>query len=193
MSEQSTGSGLNVFAVLDSLQEAVAESKPLPWPMQTHSMIDKDKFIRLIERTRETLPQEVHQARWVSRETERIAHESTSRADQVVKEAQSKAEEMVREAEAETKRKISESEIVTTARSEAETLVKEAREKAEQILAQAEGEAEKLKKSAESFARQTREDADRYAMRVLGGMESELSKILSIVKQGQESLHDSQG
>ncbi len=193
MSEQTKGNGLNVFAVLDSLQEAVVASKPLPWPMQSHSMIDKDKFIRLIERTRETLPQEVHQARWVSRETERIAHESTSRADQVVKEAQSKAEEMVKEAEAETKKRVSESEIVSLAKCQAEKLVKEAQEKADALLAKAEAEAEKMKKSAETFSRQTREDADRYAMRVLGGMETELSKILSIVKQGQESLHDSQG
>ena len=71
-------------------------------------------------------------------------------------------------------------------------MVEEARKKAEGMVSKAEEEAEAVKKAAEKFARQTREDADRYAMRVLGGMESELSKILNIVKQGQESLHDSQ-
>lgn len=189
MSDQSNG--LSVFTVLDSLQEAVVQSKPLPWPMQNHSMIDKDKFIRLIERTRETLPQEVHQARWISRETERIAQESTSRADRMVREAHTKAEELVREAEVETRKRISEAEVVVLAKAEADRVVEEARKKAEEMLAQAQTEAETVKKSAEQFARETREDADRYAMRVLGGMESELSKILSIVKQGQESLHDS--
>ena len=86
---------MNVFQALDSMEEALNESKPLPWPMQARSVIDKDRLKKLIARTRDSLPEEVHQARWISRETRRIAEETRGKADRVVKEAHSKAQEIL--------------------------------------------------------------------------------------------------
>lgn len=181
---------MNVFHVLDSMEEALNEGKPLPWPMQSRAVVDKDKFQKLISRTRDSLPEEVHQARWISRETRRIAEETKGKADRVVKEAQSKAREILTQAETETTRRVQNEEIVVLARREADEIVARARQEAARIIAEAEALGERKRAAAEKVARETREDADRYAMRVLGGMESELSKILNIVKQGQESLHD---
>lgn len=182
---------MNVFTVLDSLQQAVSDSKPLPWPLQSKSVINKDKFMRLIERTRETLPEEVHQARWISRETRRIAQESTSQADRLVRDAHTRAREILRTAQEETERLIQGDEVVVRAREESERLLMEAHSQAEALRREAEEYADKLRSSAENTARETREEADRYALRVLGGMETELSKILSIVKQGRTTIVDS--
>ncbi len=181
---------MNVFHALDSMEEALNEGKPLPWPMQARTVVDKDKFHKLIARTRDSLPEEVHQARWISRETRRIAEETKGKADRVVKDAQSKAQEILHRAEAETSRRVQTDETVVLARKEADEILGRARQEAQRIVTEAEGIADKKKQAAEKIARETREDADRYAMRILGGMESELSKILNIVKQGQESLHD---
>lgn len=181
---------MNVFHALDSMEEALNEGKPLPWPMQARTVVDKEKFQKLISRTRDSLPEEVHQARWISRETRRIAEETKGKADRVVKEAQSKARDILTKAETETSRRVQTEEIVVLARREAEEILARARQEAARTVAEAEALGEKKRLAAEKVARETREDADRYAMRVLGGMESELSKILNIVKQGQESLHD---
>jgi vacuolar-type H+-ATPase subunit H len=181
---------MNVFHALDSMEEALNEGKPLPWPMQSRTVVDKEKFQKLIARTRDSLPEEVHQARWISRETRRIAEETKGKADRVVKDAQSKAREILVKAESETTRRVSQEEIVILARKEAEEILARARAEAKRIIAESEAIGEKKRLAAEKIARETREDADRYAMRVLGGMENELSKILNIVKQGQESLHD---
>lgn len=181
---------MNVFHALDSMEEALNESKPLPWPMQSRTVVDKEKFHKLIARTRDSLPEEVHQARWISRETRRIAEETKGKAERVVQDAQSKAREILVKAQDETSRRASQEEVVVFARKEADSILARAQSEAKQIIAQAEATALKTKKAAEKVAMETREDADRYAMRVLGGMETELSKILSIVKQGQESLHD---
>lgn len=181
---------MNVFHALDSMEEALNEGKPLPWPMQSRTVVDKEKFQKLIARTRDSLPEEVHQARWISRETRRIAEETKGKAERVVKDAQSKARDILVKAETETTRRVSQEEIVILARREAESILARAREEAARIVAEGEALGEKKRLAAEKIARETREDADRYAMRVLGGMETELSKILSIVKQGQESLHD---
>ncbi len=181
---------MNVFHALDSMEEALNEGKPLPWPMQSRTVVDKDKFQKLISRTRESLPEEVHQARWISRETRRIAEETKGKADRVVKDAQSKAREILTKAETETTRRVQNEEVVVLAKREAEEILARARQEAARLVAEGEALGEKKRQAAEKVARETREDADRYAMRVLGGMESELSKILNIVKQGQESLHD---
>jgi cell division septum initiation protein DivIVA len=199
---------MNVFQALDSMEEALNEAKPLPWPMQARSVVDKSKLKKLISRTRDSLPEEVHQARWISRETRRIAEETRGKADRVVREAQSRAQEILSKAEVETQLRIQNHEVVTLARQEAEKILEEARVAADRVLGEADAKAASVKASAEQVlgeanakaaairaaaekgARETREDADRYAMSVLGGMETELSKILSIVKQGKESLHD---
>ena len=183
---------MNVFHALDSMEEALNEGKPLPWPMQSRTVVDKEKFQKLIARTRDSLPEEVHQARWISRETRRIAEETKGKAERVVKDAQSKARDILVQAETETTRRLSQEEVVVLARREAESILARAREEAARIVAEGEALGEKKRLAAEKVARETREDADRYAMRVLGGMETEPSKILNIVKQGQESLHDTE-
>ena len=181
---------MNVFQALDSMEEALNEAKPLPWPMQARSVVDKDRLKKLIARTRDSLPEEVHQARWISRETRRIAEETRGKADRVVKEAQSRAQEILTKAEVETKHRVQNSEVISLARKEADKIVCEARTEADKILGEADARAAAVKSAAEEAARRTREDADRYAMKVLGGMEAELSKILSLVKQGKESLNE---
>lgn len=181
---------MNVFQALDSMEEALNEAKPLPWPMQARSVVDKERLQKLIERTRDSLPEEVHQARWISRETRRIAEETRGKADRVVREAESRAHDILSKAEVETKQRAQTNEVVVMARKEAEKILQAAQIQADRILGEADAKAAAVRSAAEKDARETREDADRYAMKVLAGMEVELSKILSIVKQGKESLHD---
>ena len=215
---------MNVFQALDSIEEAIEEAKPMPWPMQERSMVDKSRIKKLIARTRDILPEEVHQARWISRETQRIAEETRGRADKVVKEARNRAQKILSEAEQETIEKANNDEVVVAARAEAVRELEEARVAADKILgeadakaaslrtaaehtlseaqtnakametaakntlAEAEQNAASIRNAAEGYAKETRADADSYATQVLGGMELELSKILTIVKQGKASL-----
>ena len=168
---------MNIYTVLESLQREVTESKPLPWPLQEKSVVDRERLLKILDKTRDSLPEEMKQARWVSRETERIAAESGSKADRVVRDAQSKGREILRAAEDEMERLLSKEEVYARAREEAGRMLEEARQ-----------EARRTREEAARYARETREDADRYAMKVLNGMEGELSRILAVVKKGQSSL-----
>lgn len=179
---------MNVFQALDSMEEALDEAKPLPWPMQARSVVDKDRLKKLIARTRDSLPEEVHQARWISRETQRIAEETRGKADRVVREAESRANEILTKAERETYVRVQNNEIVQQARKEAEKILQKAREEADRVLGEADARAASIRANAERTARETREDADQYAMKILTGMEAELNKILGVVRQGKDSL-----
>ena len=92
---------MNIYTVLESLQREVTESKRLPWPLQQKSVVDRERLLKILDKTRDSLPEEVKQARWISRETERIAAESSTKADRLVREAQSKGREILRAAEGE--------------------------------------------------------------------------------------------
>ncbi len=168
---------MNIYTVLETLQREVTESKSLPWPLQEKSVVDRERILKILDKTRDALPEEVKQARWVSRETERIAAESSGKADRLVREAQARGREILRTAEDQLERMLSKEEVYARAKEEAAKLLEEARQ-----------EARRLRQQAEDYAQTTREDADRYAMTVLVGMEGELSRILATVKKGQASL-----
>lgn len=168
---------MNIYTVLESLQREVTESKSLPWPLQEKSVVDRQRLLKILDKTRDSLPEEVKQARWISRETERIAAESSSKADRVVREAQSKGREILRAAEDEMERLLSKEEVYVRAREEAQKFIEDARQ-----------EARRTREDADRYARETRQDAERYAMKVLNGMEGELNRILAIIKKGQTSL-----
>lgn len=181
---------MNVFQALDSMEEALNEAKPLPWPLQTRGVVDRDRFKKLIARTRDSLPEEVHQARWISRETRRIAEETRGKADRMVREAETRAKKILTQAELETRQRVQSNEVVVQAQLEAERILEEARVEADRVLGEADARAAEIRSRAEKAAQETREEADRYAIKVLGSMEVELTNILSVVKKGRESLHD---
>lgn len=168
---------MNIYGVLESLQREVHESKPLPWPLQEKSVIDRERLLKILERTRDSLPEDVKQARWLTRETERIAAESVSKADRVVRHAQSKSRDILRAAEDEVTRLISQQEVVAKAREEAQRILEEARLQAQRV-----------REEADQYARDTREDADCYALKVLNGMQDQLQQIMTVVKRGQSTL-----
>lgn len=168
---------MNIYSVLENLQREVSDSKPLPWPLQEKSVVDREKLLKILDKTRDSLPEEVKQARWISRETERIATESSHKAERVVREAQSRSREILRAAADEVERLLAKEEIYQRARQEAARTLEEARQ-----------EARRTREEADRYARETRQDAELYAWKVLNGMEGDLSRILAIVKRGQASL-----
>lgn len=173
---------MNIYSVLETLEKEVTESKPLPWPMQERSVVNRDRLLRILEKSRECIPQEVKHARWVTRETERIAQESETRAERTLREAESRKREMLKSASCEIERLTNKESVVTQARAQAEA-----------ILVQAEQEAARKVEAAEEYARDVRGQAERFALQIFSGMENELEKILQISRRGKESLNCAPG
>jgi vacuolar-type H+-ATPase subunit H len=157
---------VNIFTVIESLQREVSESKPLPWPLQQKSLVDRDRLLRILETTRQNLPEEVKQARWISRERERIAQETTTRADQMVKEAQNRSLQILQEAEQQLRTMTSRDEQVHRARLQAEEILGEARQQADEL----------------------KQEAEHYAFQIVERLEGELTKVLSAVKHSRQAL-----
>lgn len=100
---------ISIFRVLDKLESAIRKSPRIP--LTNNILIDGEKLLGILGKMREGLPEEMKQARWVSKENQRI-----------LAEAQAKSETIILEAKDEAKRLVENSEIVRQAREDAEEI-----------------------------------------------------------------------
>lgn len=114
------GVPLDVEAKLHQLELMVAEAKGLP--LSASIMLNRAEIDGLVTDLRNSLPEELRQARWIQKER-----------DELLEQARREAAKLVEEAEAERARLVSRTDVVQTARREAERIVEEAKEQARQI------------------------------------------------------------
>lgn len=179
---------MDIYEVLDKIETSLKESPAMPWPWTDTSMIKRGKFLKILADSKENLPEEIKQARWVAKENQRIRDDAYARAEKLESDAQDRAREVVRAAAEEAQRLVVESEIAQRARQEAARIMAEVEEKARAREAAAQANAQKIREEAEAYAQRTRKDAEAYVLRILGGMEGELTRVLSIIQRGKESL-----
>lgn len=119
---------MDVLKMIDELEEIVDGGSKIP--MTGKVLLDSDTLLEYIDRIRTILPDELRQAKWVSKEKDRM-----------LKEAQDEADRLLEEARIQVKRSASESEVV-----------KQANAQAEGILNQAKSMAKEMKSGATSYA-----------------------------------------
>lgn len=110
---------------IDELQVLVEEAKSVP--LSSSAVINRDEFLELLAQLKEELPEEIRQARWMTRDR-----------DELLGRARKEAERIIAEAREQRDRLLSRTEIVHAAQREAERVLDEARERAAKI--QHEGE-----------------------------------------------------
>jgi hypothetical protein len=130
-----------------------------------------------MDRIRESLPEEVRQAR-----------ELLAQRNEILSEAQQKADALVLDAQAKADRLLAESTLMQAVREEA-VRVREAMMKDMDVLQQRTlAEVQALRAEAEAEARSIREGAARYADTVLGGLAQQIGEVSSVVREGQHYL-----
>jgi cell division septum initiation protein DivIVA len=115
----------DVEARLSHLEAMLADAKAVP--LSASVMVNKADVTLLIGELRETLPDELTQARWVLKER-----------DEILERARGDAARLIEDAENERDRVVSQQEVVRTSEREAERVIEEAREHARQIRLEAE-------------------------------------------------------
>ncbi len=111
---------INLVMLLDKLEEIVSEATEIP--LTGRVLLDSDELLDLIDKIRNSIPEEVKRAEMVSTEK-----------DRVISEGQQRAERMIAQAEEYAARLIQENEITRQAREEADRLLTDAREEAEEM------------------------------------------------------------
>ncbi|MBA3430425.1 MAG: hypothetical protein H0U16_02955 [Actinobacteria bacterium] len=110
---------------IEELQLLIEEAKSVP--LSSSAVINRDEMLELLVQLKERVPDEIRQARWMTRDR-----------DDLLARAHKEAERINSEARAQRDRLVSDSEIVQAAHREADRILGDAREAASKLGVEAE-------------------------------------------------------
>lgn len=151
---------MDIAARIHQLEELIREAKSMP--LSASVLVNKDEVLELVDGMRNTLPEEIKQARWVVKDREELL--AKARRD---------AEVIVDDARKEQARLVSDDEVVAESAREAERILADAREQARQIKLEAEDYVDAMLASFESTLTKTQE---------------RLTRTRDLVERGRERL-----
>ncbi len=123
--------------MIDRLEELVEEARSFPGFGNT-AMVDRDAAFDVIDQMRQTIPEELKQARWIVKERQAMLDEARSESDRIVKQSREEAEKMT-----------SEEEILKRAEQRGTEIMEEARRREREIRLGAEDYADEVLASLE--------------------------------------------
>jgi len=140
------GKRMEILSLLDALEDAIENAVSVPFSGKC--MVDRNEILELIQDIRLKLPDEIKQAKWISKERARILAEAQQEADDIVKNAESRIAAMVNEHEISQKAYEQAETILSNAKKSAREIRLGTREYADNILGRVE---EMLKEMLEAI------------------------------------------
>ena len=116
---------MDLIERIDELQLLVEEAKAVP--LSSSAVINRDEFLELLAQLKEAVPDEIRQARWMTRDKDELLGRARKEGDRIIAEAQEQRDRL-----------LSRTEIVHAAQREADRLADEAKERAAKIQSEAE-------------------------------------------------------
>ncbi len=165
----------SIYKLLDKLEMMVINGAPVPF--SPFVLVNHEKIIDILDKIRTSIPGEIQEAHSILRKSEEIQTESHRKAETLYLKAKNEAERI-----------LSESELLRAVQAEADKLRHEVITESESIKIQAREEAEQIKMSVINESIKIREGADTYAENILSNLNSSLSEMHAIVKNGQMHL-----
>ena len=113
---------MDLIERIDELQMLVEEAKAVP--LSSSAVINRDEFLELLAQLKESVPDEIRQARWMTRDKDELLGRARKESDRIIAEAQEQRDRL-----------LSRTEIVHAAQREADRVADEAKERLEKALA----------------------------------------------------------
>ena len=89
---------MDVLVLIDRLEELVEEARSFPGFGNT-AIVDRDAAFDVIDQMRQTIPEELKQARWIVKERQAMLDEARSESDRIIRQSQEEAEKITSEEE----------------------------------------------------------------------------------------------
>jgi vacuolar-type H+-ATPase subunit H len=142
---------MDIFGRLDKLEDFVANSKRVP--LSSSVMLNEAEFYDLLDDIRATLPNELKQARVVSKDRERIISEAERKEEEVLARAQRQSEQMVEETEIIKQAELDRDHMLEEAQEDARKIVYDAEDVADRIFGELEASLIDVRDSTEEILR----------------------------------------
>jgi vacuolar-type H+-ATPase subunit H len=154
----------SVVDLIDAIEGIVVAGRRVPF--SANVVVNEDETLDLIDRARLGLPTELVKARHTIGEREQILDSAQSQAERIIDQAQEDAQALIAEAQTRAAQQLDDHEVLLLAQQRADSIVVEAEEHAEAI----------------------KSEADTYAREVMEELDVKLTKALSTVRKGLETL-----
>lgn len=116
---------MDLIERIDELQVLIEEAKAVP--LSSSAVINREELLELLAQLKEEVPDEVRQARWMSKDRDELLERARKEGERVIAEAQESRDRL-----------LSRTEIVHAAEREGERIIDEAKERAAKIRVEAE-------------------------------------------------------
>ena len=158
---------MDIAARLQQLEDMIREAKSMP--LSASVLVNREEFLEVVSAMKESLPEEIKQARWVVKDREEL-----------LQKARRDAEGIVDKAREDQTRLVSDQEVVVESRDEAERILADAREQARQIRLEAEDYVDGKLAQFDAVLTRIQES--------LIGADESLTKVRGQVEAGREKL-----
>ncbi len=158
---------MDLAARLQQLEDLVREAKSMP--LSSSALVNREEVLELLLEMKETLPEEIKQARWVVKDREDLLAKARSDGERII--AQAKDDQL---------RMANREEVVARAREEAERLVTEAEERVRTMRLEAEDYVDAKLAQFEIALRKIQEESQASARQV--------AKTLDQIELGRQKL-----
>jgi vacuolar-type H+-ATPase subunit H len=144
---------MDIFARLDKIEDFIANSKRVP--LSSSVMVNEAEFYDLLDDIRATLPNELKQARLISKDRERIMAEAQKKEGELLERAEKRAEDLVLDTA-----------IIKEAELERDHMIDDAQEEARKIVYDAEDVADRIFGELEASLLEVKDSTDEILSRV---------------------------
>ncbi|MBY0449177.1 MAG: ATP synthase F0 subunit B [Cyanobacteria bacterium] len=167
---------VNAFAkMIERMEDLILAGMGIP--LTPWTVVHGDKLVPLLDRIRESLPDEIREAQLI-----------VARQEDIVADAQRKAVQIVEDAKRQAENLLSESELMHAVHTEAERIRQQVMGELETMRKKTFEDTEELKSRSYEEARNVKEGADRYAETVLSSLEKSTTEFLGVIRNGQKHL-----
>lgn len=142
------GIRLDLLKILNELEEYVEESTKMPFTGKV--LIDDDVLMEFVDRIRSSLPEEIRQAKWITKERQKIITEAQKEAEKIVEDAKQHITKIADESEINKQAQKYAEEIVQKAQGVANEITNGANQYADDILGSLEGNLNKIMTSVKN-------------------------------------------
>ena len=153
---------MDLAARLQQLEDLVREAKSMP--LSSSALVNREEILELIKEMKETLPEEIKQARWVVKDREELLGKARAEGERIVEDAKEEQLRMAREDEVVQRAKGESERIVGLAEEEGRKMRLEAEDYVDAKLAQFEIALRKIQEEAQASARQLARTLDQIEL-----------------------------
>lgn len=147
------------MTMLDELEEVVDRGAKIP--MTGKVLVDDEKIFDLIDKIRTALPEELRQAKWITKERERILEEAQTESGKLVDQGRSYISKLVEESE----------------------ITRQAQSRAEELVGQAKRVSIEIRNGANAYAADLLGRVEKSLIEVVESVQQDREELVSSLKE----------